>query len=157
MSHVREYLLSMITASIICVIVRALTEKKGVSSTIIQFVSAIFLVITILSPWKQGSMIDFSKNIEKYSDDVQLIVNEGVSAAQTETAAIIKREMEAYIVDKAKSLGVILEAEVTLCEDTSERAESVIITTNTSPYLKQRISQYISEDLGIPEDCQLWN
>ena len=157
MVHMRQYLLTVIAAAVICTIVRALTHNKGASAAIVNLITAVFLLITVISPWKNWSFSAITEHIKDYSDSAETIVNNGVAAAQTETAAIIKRQTEAYIVDKARSLGVYLQADVTISDTSMAQPEAVTITANTSPYLKQKISSYISTDLGIPEANQLWN
>ena len=156
MIHIRQYLITVIAVAVICAVVRALTRKKGVTSAIVNLTSAVFLVVTVISPWTNWSYSGITEHIKDYSDIAEAIVNNGVYAAQTETASIIKSKTETYIVDKAKSFGVEVQVDVTLSEDAFSRPETVRIKADTSPYLKQKIAQFISADLGIPEADQVW-
>lgn len=157
MPHLHQYLLSVIAAATICTVIRALTHKRGASATIINLVSAVFLVTTVLLPWSDWSLSDISEHIKEHSEDAQTIVDNGVSFASAERVAIIKQETETYIVNKAESLGVVLTADVTLCDGSSGQPESVRITATTTPYLRQVITQFVASDLGIPEARQAWN
>lgn len=157
MVHIRQYLFSIITAAVICAIIRGLTNKKNAPATVVHFVSSVFLVIIVLLPWSRWSFSDISAHIKDYSDNAQAIANNGVSAAKEEMTAIIITKTETYIVNKAESLGVALCADVIACDESTGQPTSVMITANTSPYLRQVVSQYISADLGIPEANQVWS
>lgn len=156
MIHIRQYLITVIAVAVICAVVRALTRKKGVTSAIVNLTSAVFLIVTVISPWTNWSYSSITEHIKDYSDLAETIVNNGVYVAQTATASIIKSKTETYIVDKAKSFGVEVQVDVTLREDALSQPEAVRIKADTSPYLKQKISQFISADLGIPEAEQVW-
>ena len=157
MFFIRHYLLSIIAAAVICAVVRAFAGKKGSTATIVNLISGIFLCITVISPWTDYSFSDITEHIGNYSNSAEAIVSDGVLAAQRESSTIIKKEAEAYIVNKAKSLGVDLQAEVTLNEHPPTTPKSVRLTANASPYLRNKISQDIFENLGIPEAEQIWN
>ena len=156
MDSIRQYLLSIIAAAVICAIVRALTRKKGASGGIINLITAVFLVLIVVAPLKNWSLAEVKYYIDNCSSNAETITNYGTSAAEEEVATIIKTQTEAYIVDKAESFGAHLQANVTLNQASPHVPKAVTITGNTSPYLKQKISQFITADLGIPEADQIW-
>ena len=74
--------------------------------------------------------------------------------AKAYTDAIISAEVEAYILDKAASLGVDLNVEVWL-NDTG-LPESVALSGQIAPSDRQVLSQFIDHDLGVGEEAQTW-
>ena len=155
MQRVQQYLLTVTAAAIICAFVRSITHNKGSSAAIIKIISAVFLSVTVISPWSNWSVSEFTEYIQESSIEADTIVAEGVAAAQKETETIIKSQSEAYIEDKAMSLGVTLQADVTV---TDSQLHTVTITIeHISPYHKQQIIRYIAADLGIAEAAQIWN
>lgn len=155
MRQLQQYLLTVTAAAVVCGFVRSLTHNKGASAAVVKIVSAVFLAVTVISPWSKWSISDFTKYLQEYSADADIIVANGVAAAQEETDAIIKSQSETYIENKAMSLGVSLQADITALDS---QLQSVTITAeHISPYHKQQITQYIAVDLGITEAKQIWN
>ena len=70
--------------------------------------------------------------------------------------AIIKEETEAYILDKAASLGVTLSVEVMVEDGNVPRLSGVQLSGQVSPYARQQLSTWISNDLGISKENQKW-
>jgi hypothetical protein len=53
-------------------------------------------------------------------------------------------------------MGAEVEVEVTLSDDSTQVPCAVTITGMVSPYLKQRLSEMIEEDLQIKREDQHW-
>lgn len=157
MEHIRQYLLSVIAAAILCAAVQAITQKKGASSAIIKLIAGIFLTVTVITPWTKLSFTDITEYAQTFTASAETAVSYGTAVAQEETAAIIKSRSEAYILDKATSLGLTLQVAVTVSDASPPLPESVVLTGKTSPYTKERLAHYIANDLGIPEADQTWN
>ena len=88
--------------------------------------------------------------------DAEDIVSEGEDMAVSATASIIKEQVTAYILDKASSLGLNLEVEVTMTGSSPPVPSAVALKGTASPYAKQRLQQIITDELGIPEENQSW-
>ena len=157
MDQMRQYLLSVIVAALICAIIRSLLHKKGASSAIINLIASVFMVLTLIGPWTNIDLQDVGHPFRDFATEADVIAEQGVHAAQEETAAIIKEQTQTYIEDKAKAMGADVQVEVSLGSDGIAMPESVMITGTTSPYVKAKLSKCIAEDIGIPEAAQKWN
>ena len=62
MQGIREYLLSITSAAIICAVAKHIIGEKGRSSKIIYVVTGLFMAITLISPVLNFRM----ENIERY-------------------------------------------------------------------------------------------
>jgi len=157
MENIRNYLLSIIAAAIICSIITRLSENRGAQSKIIKLLCGVFLGITVISPLVELRIDDLNTYISDITLDGQDAVNEGTQIRLDALSESIKSNVEAYILDKAVSLGLELDVEVTLNEDEPPLPDSVSLTGKVSPFSKRNLTEYIEENLGIPEGRQLWN
>lgn len=156
MDGIRQYLLSVTAAAILCAIVKALTDKKGAPTTLIKLISGIFLAITVFAPLTNIDLSNLTDYMKSFTVDADTAAAVGTDYAREETAAIIKAQTEAYILDKASSLGADLQVSVTLSDDTLPVPCAVVITGGIAPYAKERLTRYITDDLNIPEAQQTW-
>lgn len=157
MDAVKQYLITITAASIMSGFIIALTDKKGTSGSIVKLLTGIFLSITVISP-----LVDIQwEQIELFPDTIQADAKDAVEYGKRIKAAAladsIKQQTQAYILDKADSLGLNLEVEVTLNEDDPPLPISVELKGDVSPYAKNRLSALLENDLGIPKERQLWN
>ncbi len=154
---IRQYLLSIITAAMICGIISVLfQEKKGSYAKIIKLISGIFLMFTVISPLGNVELTGFGDYTDTLKEIAEESVEEGVTAAAEERNAIIKQQTEAYILEKATSLGAQITVEVHLSDDSIPYPNAAVITGSVSPYDKAALVSYISTNLNIPEDSQIW-
>lgn len=157
MDSIRQYLLTIIIASIICSLLIAIAGKKGSQGTVIKLLCGLFLAMTMLNPWTNLHSIDFSSSMQAFQNDAEHYVEEGKQIAYNDFYTSIKSQTEAYILDKASSLGVKLTVEVKLSETDPPKPNFVTITGAVSPYIKKQLSEIIAEDLAILEEYQKWN
>lgn len=155
MDYLRQYLLSIFAASIICSIIIKLTKRQQVMSGIIKVIAAVFLSVTIFSP-----LLDL--NLDSHfslPDRLSINAEEIISAAQTDiknqTEEIIIDQTKSYILEKAALYGADLDVSIKLNSDTRMPA-SVTLYGVVAPVTKQRIQQLLVEELGIPEGDQIW-
>ena len=156
MEDIRQYLLTVISAAFLCGIINGIIGKNGSYGTIVKLVSSLVLVLTVISPWTKIKLQDLSQYTEGLMHEAETITQNGEAFALSQSTSIIKSKTEAYILDKAASIGLNIEVEVTLCESVPHIPCAVKITGNASPYLKQKLHKIITNDLGISEDNQLW-
>ena len=77
-------------------------------------------------------------------------------AAAQEQAKIIKEQSQAYILDKAVSLGADISVAVTVSETTPPTPIEITVKGAVSPYVKTVLKDYLKEQFGIPEEAQKW-
>lgn len=156
MEYIREYILSLVTASIIVGIVTAIVKERGTGGTIIRLVSGIFLTLVMLSPVLTIEVQDILGFYNDISLDASASVNAGKIMAREEMHSIIKENLEAYILDKASALQLDVDVDVILTEDLPPSPESVLINGNVSPYNKQVFQAFLNDEIGISKEHQIW-
>lgn len=155
MGQIRQYLLSVIAAAAICGCITALFGNKGTFGTIIKLLTGLFLAITMISPWTRIKIADYTLFLDDITASAKSASQQGERMAEAETQSIIKAQAEAYILDKATSLGLDISVEVSL-DETSMVPCAITINGPAGPYAKSRLQQYIVKDLGILEENQKW-
>ena len=153
MAIIREYLLSITVASIICGMVAGITKKDGTISAIIKLLSGIFLTITMLAPIIRFPLSNITLHVDTISADAAHTVAVGKQIAADEMKTIIISNTRTYILEKAEKLGADIDVEVYL-QDLIPK--SVRIIGQVSPYTKLQLTSYISEELGIAVEDQQW-
>ena len=153
---IRQYILSVVAAASICAIIGSVVGKKGSYGEIIKLLCGLFVLITAIAPWANIQIRQIGSFIESINEESLQAVNEGHLFTQQATAQIIKEQTEAYIMERAVSLGLDLHIEVTLDNAQPPQPSAVKIKGAASPFARQTLSRYICEDLGIPEEKQAW-
>lgn len=155
MEGLRQYVVSVTTAAIICGMLTA-TLNKGAVQSLVKLLCGFFLAFTFLSPIGRLNLKilpeDFGLDYEEASDAAQ----EGERFARNSVAQIIKEQTEAYILDKAAELGLSLEAEVFVSGDEIPIPESVRLAGHASELERGRMEIILEKDLGIAKENQIW-
>lgn len=153
----KQYLLSVVTAAIISGIVTKLLGSKGTQGAIGKLIAGLFLAFAVISPLRSVRIHDLASFRVSYSEAADLAVEAGKEMTLQALQTRIKEQCEAYILDKARSLNVELEAEVTVSEDDIPTPVAVQLSGNVSPNAKSSLTRIITEDLGIPKEDQKWS
>lgn len=156
MDQIRQYIISITVAAIICAIISGLIGKKGTQGSIIKLLCGLFLSITIISPWLHLDVNYIADYFNEIKIDAGDSVDHGQTLANMSREAIIKAQTEAYILDKASSMQLDITVEVTLSDTDLPVPYSVVLRGSASPYAKQNLQRIITSDLGIPEENQEW-
>ncbi len=154
MEALREYLLSVTTAAIVCALVRRLLAGKGSAETMGKILAGIFMALTVLSPLTQLRLPQLSEL--PISADAQQAVQAGEESARKALAERITAGAEAYILEKAAAMQATLTVEVELSDDPIPVPSRVYLQGNIAPYAKQKLQTMIREDLGIDKENQVW-
>lgn len=159
MDQVRQYVISVISAAILCGIVNIITEGKHAHTAIIRMITGIFMSITLISPLLKMQIDGLTEYTDRLFSEGNMAVANGKDIAQDELCSIIKSRTEAYILDKANSmkLDIEVEVEVNLGDEYLPLPNAVTLTGSVSPYSKDVLSGYIANELGIPREDQVWN
>lgn len=156
MDGIRDYLLAISAAAILCGIVSRLLGKKGTPAAIGKMLCGVFLALAVMQPLSR-----FRPGIwEEFSFDMEQTAAQAVEKGQVETkkavAKIIKERCEAYILEKAAQMQTKLTVEVFLSDDNIPVPNGVRLQGAVSPAAKSRLQTLISEELGIPKEKQIW-
>ena len=156
MESIREYLLSVTAAALLCAIVSSLTGEKGSQAGTVKLICGLFLCITVIRPLAQLHISDYSDFTRDLLEQGESATQEGEDYSRQALRRIIQEEAEAYIMDKASDYGTKLQANVTLSDTDPPVPESCVLTGSVSPYVRQQLKKILETDLGIPEENQIW-
>lgn len=151
-----QYIISVVAIAVIISISQTLVQEKTVFGSIFKLITGLILTISIVSPWLKVRMTDFQDLMDHAQIDASVFVQEGQYAYQSEMNKLIIDQTQAYIMDKAVSLGMSICVEVVLADQTIPSIDSIKIVGNASPYAKQRMIQIIQEDVGISQEQVVW-
>ena len=158
MNWLSRYLLSVTVAAIICALLTELVSPEKASGKIIKLLAGIFMSITVVTPWKSIQFSDIGEYIQDFNYDAESAADLGAQYRQAELQRIIKAQTEAYILDKAASLGVEVQVEVDVSDGSPPIPCTVRLDTKAlAPYVRERLKTCIANDLGIPEEQQTWS
>ncbi len=156
MDAIRQYVISIVAAAILCAILNSLFAEKGTPGSLMKLISGIFLAFVVIRPIADMDLTEFPSVLDIYSSDASAAVEAGENIAWEANAAIIKQQTEAYILDKAESLNAQLTVEVTLSADTIPVPTAVRLSGDVSPYAKAVLESVLEEELEIAKENQLW-
>lgn len=156
MDSIRQYLLSVICVCVIVgIITRFLGDKKPLTG-IIKLISGVLIIFTVIAPVIRVELKDFQDFYSGITDDARKVVQQGEIMTQQSTEAIIKDQLEAYILDKASSLNLDVDINLTFENATVPKPERITISGDASPYNKKVFQAFLEKEIGIPEEMQSW-
>lgn len=158
MSSFRQYLLTVIFAAIIIGIAQGILGKKSTFKPAIGLLCGLYLLLTVLIPFKTGNILQgYSNILDEVNIDAQQEVASGQLVAQTELERIISERTESYICDKATEMGAQMDVSVeTETVNSLPIPVAVTLEGSISPYAKSKMKEIIKSDIGIPEAQQKW-
>lgn len=155
MTGVREYILCITAAAILCACVRSIVGEKGGAAQVLKLVCGLFLAFTAVRPIADIEIRDFGVFTADIQSQANAAALSGESYARESMADIIKSETEAYILDKAQDLNASIHVSVSVLDDDLTPGQ-VQIFGHISPYAKGQLQQIIERDLGISKEDQIW-
>ncbi len=156
MGSISGYILSVVAAATLCSCISLLPGKGWGSGKMITAICGVYMVFVMISPLKSFDFSVYSDYFSNLNALVQDAVSDGKNSAMDSLSEIIISETEAYILDKAASMGADISVEVTLDTGSPPVPSRITIKGAVSPYVKRMLTQYITQQLGIPEEAQSW-
>jgi hypothetical protein len=156
MEGIKEYLLGVIGAALLCSIVSQIAGKERFLGTTVKLITGAFMLIVLVAPITD-IQIQPAKLFSDISLDADRITSAAANSSRESIAGIIKEQTQTYILDKANTCGVELRVEVVVSDGEIPEPVSVILSGDVSPYNKKILTQAIENDLGIPSEAQIWN
>ncbi len=157
MDQVRQYLLGLICAALVCSIAGVFLGKKGTLGAAAKLVSGVFMILAVVTPWLHVTIRNPADFLSSVSTDAENLIAEGQTDANQALEKIIKSKTEAYILDKAKLFGAELTVEVRVDGSALPAPCGVTVSGSISPFGKQQLSAILRDDLGIALEDQIWN
>lgn len=155
MDGVRGWLLSILSAGVLCAVAEALMPQ-GPVKVVGRLVCGLVLLCAILAPVTDLNLENGNHWLEDYF--LQLDEEKGAleEVVGQEMKSIIEEEYAAYIVDKAAELGLTCTARVTCREGEAGvyLPDSAVVCGLGGAEEVERLAQIVAEDLGIPQERQ---
>ncbi len=156
MDAVREYLIGVIAAAVLCGIVTSMLNTKSVVGTCVKFLSGLLMLLAVIRPWVNISLDNILNWTDSITANGETFVTDGEMLAKDSYRQSIIDRTQAYILDEAKALDCELAVEVILSEDDIPIPKQVRLTGEVSPYARRAISNILTERLGIKREDQIW-
>jgi hypothetical protein len=121
-----------------------------------KLLTGVFMAVTVLSPVISWRIPNLEVYTSRFQENAAEAVAMGQCASYDAVAGIIKEQCEAYILDKAREFGADISVVVILSADTLPVPQQVQISGEWAPYAKLRLTEIISQDLGIDRGAQIW-
>lgn len=157
MDEIRNYLFSIICASLICSIAVAVVGKDTSFGKVVKLLTGLILSVVVLAPMVTIRVDDIALYFESLQLNADDAVQEGIAFADTQNQVLIKEKTKTYIMEKAASLGADLEIDIELSDEYPQKPTKVFLSGMVSPYVKSILVNDIRQNLGIPEEEQFWN
>lgn len=155
MRAIGEYIISVCTAALLCGILNSMM-LKGPAKQILKLVSGLFLAFCVISPVSNIHLPDLAAISQEVQEDAQSAVLSGEEITDEAMTESITRQLEAYILDKAQSMGLHPQVEVILSDDGSYRPKAVILWGDASIVKRTKLIQEVTEDLGLTKGDVQW-
>ncbi len=155
MEGIRQYIMAVTAAGILCGVAISLCGGKGSGAGGIKLLAGLFLCVTVLSPWVKLRVQDVYSFREGISFDAAQAVAQGESLSKASLEKVIMEQVQSYILKKADRMSLAIQAEVTL--DEHQIPYTVTLTGPASPSERREIYEFLQEDLDIPKERVVWN
>ena len=154
--ELKDYVISLISAAVIAGILLNLIKTNSTYGVLIKLLVGLFIALTVISPWKTFRFSDILYYFDDWEAASAVHSNYGADAYNEALRTSIIDRTQAYILEKASSVGAELTATVTVSGDQPPVPVAVELEGNISPYNKRWLTETIVNDLGIPEEAQRW-
>lgn len=153
MGALREWLLSVTAAAILCALAQGLIPP-GPVRRVGRLTAGLVMAAALLAPLASLRGVEPEQWLESWQPQEEV---QGLEEQRDETMkSIIEEECSAYIVDKAAQLGA--ECQVTVvCSSEGEGVFlpwQITVTGDLPPGQQEQLTQQIQEDLGVPPERQ---
>ena len=156
MEGIRDYVIHLSAAALICSVFFRLTRGKGAVGIIVKLLCGIFLAYSIVKPVQQLELRGFEDITADFQQDAEQAVLWGENISADAWSESIRQGAEAYILEKAKAMNVDLAVEVELSEDEIPVPVAALLSGRVAPYAKAVLSDLMAQDLNIPKEKQVW-
>ena len=155
MQALAEYIISVSAAALICGILNSMM-LKGTAKEVLKLVSGLFLAFCVIRPVSDIRLPELADIGESIREEAASAVTAGEEMAMDSARDSISEQLEAYILDKAASLGLDIQVEVFLTQDDSFLPESVTIRGSGTAQQKKELMEEITDALGITQEDITW-
>ena len=150
----RAWLMSLAGTALVCAAALRLTPE-GRTKGVVRFLCGVCMAAALFAPLRRVAIESYPLALARYRQAARAVTDKAEDTRRALDRAYIEREMEAYILDKARALGLgEIEAHVALRWHTAGvwLPEAVTLSCPRSAIL----GRWMEAELGIPETMQHW-
>ena len=151
-----NYVLRMVSGGILCALVLSVTGSSGAGGRILKMLCGLVMALLAISPLRELDTDSIRFTDPAITAQAEQAVQAGTEQAQQAMASIIKEQSASYILTKAAELSLELTVEIEL-EPDSMIPRAVTLSGSATPYEKETLSDYITQNLGIERSSIQWN
>ena len=153
-----DWIIGMTATSLLAACAQTLSPKGAVEK-VTGFVCSLMLTAALVSPLMELEPDSFSWSASAYRRTVTQITADLADQQNRLLCTHIENQCAAYILDEARALGVSNgEAEVSAkWSDENWMPYEASLTMCVTPDQKQKLSSWLTAQLGIPAERQRWN
>lgn len=155
----RSWVIGITGMSLITSVVMAVVPKGRVRKTV-SLICGMAMIVVLVSPVLDFDYDTFAQYISGYSYDTDVQEKNLDEENERLTRRIIQEEVNAYILDKAQSVGavdVMVLAQTKMDEDGAWYPWEVTVEGKFTSEQQQEVQNTIEGDIGIPPDRQYWS
>lgn len=133
---------------------------EGGAKRVAEILCTTVLVLTVLSPFKDFDLDAYALSSARYREAEAELFQRGDEAGNRLKRLVIESEYEAYIMDKAKELGL---TDTAVDIEVQWSLEGLWVPYGIEIYAQgetrqiEELGRIIRDDLGIPFERQQWN
>lgn len=151
----RSWILSLTGTALVCAAALRLTPEGRVKP-VVRLVCGVCMAAALLAPLLGTAPVEtYPLELARYRAQGAAIAGEGTAIRTGLDRDIIEREMEAYILDKARTMGAALTAVRVALRWSTEGVWLPESAELTGPY-NAALARLIEAELGIPISAQNW-
>lgn len=155
---VRDWIMGLTTAAVVAACAQLLTPKGSVER-VTRFICSLMLTAALLSPLVKLDPDSLSLSADAYRQTLAEVTSDLENKQNRLLQTHIEERYAAYILDEALVLGIAgAKAEVKAYRtDGQWLPEGVCLTMTVTTEQKQKLSSWITQQMGIPTERQQWN
>ena len=150
----RDWILGLAATAAFCTVAMLLTPKGRVRQ-VVQLLTGLLMVLALLRPLLHPELTDLSLNLSKYRTQAEKLTDAGETLRQSLDRSIIEAQIQAYILDKAQSLGAAVDSAQVSVEWSTQGFWYPTGVTLRGTY-DVALSRLLEAELGIPASAQRW-
>ena len=156
MEAVREYILSVSAAALLCAIVSVLPGKQTLSDKATKIVMGLFMLTVLIQPLGRLSFDRMNWEFDNWMQQAQDAVKTGENYSYDAISKGITQKIEAYILDKAASVGISVTPQIYLTQELPPKLQHITLEGDAAPYVRAQLSEMIMEALGLEHEDVIW-
>ncbi len=152
----KAYLIGLTAAAILAALIRRLAPNNAAGRAA-RLGAGLLILTALLRPLGKMDLLTAAEELAKNGLSNRLSAQQTDMAANELLKALITETAETYILDKAQTLGLKIQAEVTVnVLEYYPVPWAVTLRGEADRNQQDALQTYISEQLGIPEERQEW-